>query len=202
VVHEPAAAFALDALDRDEAAEFEQHLEICPDCEDELARLRVAAAALAFAVDQPFPRPELRLRVVDLGAPAISLRRRRPQLVAAAVVLAACAAIAIVVHPWDGERSLGGLHRYSAQGASATLLVDRSGDAVLAIRRLPPPPPGKAYEMWVITGGRAVPAGWVDGALTALTRPVPRGSAVAVSAEPPTGSPHPTGPLLLRAETA
>jgi hypothetical protein len=202
VVHELAAGFALDALDHHEAAEFEQHLAICPDCEDELARLGIAAVALAFAVDQPVPRPELRLRVLDTGAPIIPLhRRRRPQLVAAAAVLAACAAIAIVIRPWDDGRSIGGMRRYSAQGARATLLVDRSGGAVLSVRRLPPPPPGKAYEVWVIVGGNPVPAGWIHGSLAALTRPVPPGAAVAVSAEPRTGSRRPTGPLLLRAET-
>jgi anti-sigma-K factor RskA len=202
VVHEPAAAFALDALDRDEAAEFEQHLAICPDCEDELARLRVAAVALAFAIDQPVPRPELRLRVLDTGAPLVPLRsRRRPQLVTVAAALAACVALAIVLRPWDDGRLLGDMRGYEARGAKATLLVDRSGDAVLAVRRLPSPPAGKGYELWVIAGGNPAPAGWVRGPLTALTRPVPRGAAVAVSIEPLAGSRQPTGPLLLRAET-
>jgi anti-sigma-K factor RskA len=203
VVHEPAAAFALDALDRHEAAAFEDHLAICPDCEDELAGLWVAATALAFAVDQPVPRPELRHRVVETGAALIPFRRRRrPQLVATAAALAACAVIAVVLRPWDDGGSYGGMRRYTAQGARATLLVDRSGEAVLAVRRLPPPPTGKAYEIWVIAGGKAIPAGWIRGSLTALTRPLPRGAAVAVSVEPLGGSPKPTGALLLRAETA
>jgi anti-sigma-K factor RskA len=203
VVHEPAAAFALDALDRDEAAEFEQHLAICPNCEDELARLRVAAVALAFAIDQPVPRPELRLRVLDTGAPVVPFRRRRrPQLVTVAAALAACAALAIVLQPWDDGRSLGGMRGYEARGARATLLVDGSGDAVLAVRPLPRPPAGKGYEVWVIAAGdKPIPAGWVRGPLTTLTRPVSRGAAVAVSIEPLAGSRRPTGPLLLRAET-
>ena len=50
MVHEQAAGFALDALDADETAEFERHLAACPACEDEVARLRVAAVALAFAI--------------------------------------------------------------------------------------------------------------------------------------------------------
>jgi anti-sigma-K factor RskA len=202
VVHEQAAGFALDALDPDEAAEFERHLEICPACEDEVAGLRVAAVALAFAVDLPPPRPELRGRVLDAGPLLIPLRRRRrPQLLAAAAILAACAAIAIVVRPWDGGRSLGGMRRYTAEGAEATLLVDRAGGAVLAVRRLPPPPAGKAYEVWVISRGKAAPAGWLRGSLVTLTRPVPAGASVAVSIEPRGGSRRPTGPLLLRAET-
>jgi anti-sigma-K factor RskA len=202
VVHDLAAAFALDALDVGEAGEFEQHLAICPDCEDELARLRVAAVALAFAGELAVPPPGLRERVLDVGAPVIPLRRRRRPQVVAVVAVVAAAAIAIAVRPWDDGRSIGGVERFTAQGARATLLVDRSGDAVLAVRRLPPPPAGKAYEIWVIAGGKAAPAGWVRGTLAALTRPVPPGASVAVSVEPAGGSRQPTGRLLLRAETA
>jgi anti-sigma-K factor RskA len=203
VVHEQAAGFALDALDAEAAAEFERHLAVCPSCEDEVARLRVAAVALAFAVDLAVPRPELRGRVVNVGAAVIPFRRRhRPQLAAAAAVLAACAAIAILVGLWDGGRSLGGMRSYTAEGAKATLLVDREGGAVLAVRHLPPPPAGKAYEVWVIAGGKAIPAGWLRGSLAALNRRVPEGAAVAVSIEPRRGSKQPTGPLLLQAETA
>jgi hypothetical protein len=203
VVHEEAAAFALDALDREETAAFEEHLATCPDCEDELARLQVAAVALAFAVEPMVPRPELRARVLDLGAPVIPFRRRRrPQLMVAAALLAACVVAAVAVQHWDGGRPSGDLRRYTAQGASATLLVDRAGEAVLAVRRLPPAPAGKGYEIWVIVRGRATAAGWLRGSLAPLTRPVPRGATVALSLEPLSGSPKPTGALLLRAETA
>jgi Anti-sigma-K factor rskA, C-terminal/Putative zinc-finger len=201
VVHDLAAGFALDALDRAETLAFEEHLAICPDCEDELARLRVAAVALAFAGELAVPRPSLRERVLDVGTPVIPLRRRRrPQLIAAVAVVAA-AALAMAVRPWDDGRSIGGMKRFTAQGARATLLVDGSGEAVLAVRRLPPPPAGKAYEIWVIADGKAASAGWVRGNLAALTRPVPPGASVAVSVEPAVGSPQPTGPLVLRAET-
>jgi len=201
VVHEQAAGFALDALDPDEAAEFERHLAICPACEDELAGLRVAAAALAFAVESAVPRSGLRGRVVANGAPVIPLpRRKRPQLVAAVAVLAACVAIA-VARPWGDGGSLGGVRQYTAEGARATLLVDRAGSAVLSVRHLPPPPAGKAYEVWVVARGRAVSAGRLRGPSTALTRPVPTGASVAVSIEPRSGSLRPTGPMLLRMET-
>jgi hypothetical protein len=93
------------------------------------------------------------------------------------------------------------MRRYAAEGAKATLLVGRSGEAVLAIPGLPPPYAGTAYEAWVIVGGRAKPAGVARGSLVALTRPVPPGATVAVSIEPSSGSPRPTGPLLLRART-
>ena len=147
MVHEQAAGFALDALDAEDTAEFERHLAICPDCEEELARLQVAAAALAFAIDLPVPRAELRLRVLETGAPVIPLRRRRrPQLVAATALAAACIAAVVLARPWDGGSSIGGLQRYTAQGAKATLLVGPSGEAVLSVGHLPPPPEiGRAH---------------------------------------------------------
>jgi len=44
--HEDVAAYALDALDGDEAAAVEAHLATCPACRDELDDLRAALAAL------------------------------------------------------------------------------------------------------------------------------------------------------------
>ena len=203
MVHEEAAAFALDALDHEEAEAFERHLGNCPDCEGELDELRFAAAALAFAVEPPVPSRSLRLRVLDTGAQVIPLpRRRRPRLLRATMVAAAaCAVVVAAVRPWETGDSQVGFRRYAAKGANATLLVSRSGEAVLAARRLPPLASGTVYELWVIADGRARPAGLFRGSLATLTRPVPQGATVAVSVEPAGGSSRPTGPLLLRAET-
>jgi hypothetical protein len=35
----------------------------------------------------------------------------------------------------------------------------RTSDVLLIASRLPPPPPGKTYEMWIISGGKPAPAG-------------------------------------------
>ena len=191
MVHEQAAAFALDALDPDETAEFERHLVTCPACEDALQPLRFVAAALAFAGDLPAPRPELRVRVLDVGAVVIPLhRRRRGQLLSAGAVAAACLALLAVLQPWSGT------------GASATVIVGSSHAAVLVVRHLRSLPAGKAYEAWVVDRGRIVPAGLLHGSMTPLTRPVPAGAAVLVSVEPARGSLRPTGPVVLKAETA
>jgi anti-sigma-K factor RskA len=202
VVHEEAAAFALDALDSEEAEVFERHLGRCPGCEHGLEDLRFAAAALAFALESPAPSASLRLRVLDTGAQVTPLpRRRRTSLLAVATVAATCAVAFAAARPWETSDPQVGFRRYSATGANATLLVGRSGEAVLAVRRLPPPATGTVYELWVIDGGRAQPAGLFRGPLATLTRRVPAGATVAVSLEPAGGSPRPTGPLLLRAET-
>ena len=211
--HEQVAGFVLDALDREEVRAFERHLVICPDCEDELEPLRLAAVALAFAGELPRPRPELRLRVLDVGGVVLPFRRRaRLPVFSALAVAAACAAVALRLQAGDGgpsdaeTRALAvlkaeGTRAFPARGADATLLVGLHGEAVLVLRRLPDAAAGTTYELWILQGGRAEPAGFAGGRLAVLDRRVPRGASVAVSLEPRGGSARPTGPLLLRAET-
>ena len=64
-LHDYTAAYALDALGRDEAARYEEHLATCQECQEQLARLGGAAGALAFAVESPAPPPALRSRILD-----------------------------------------------------------------------------------------------------------------------------------------
>ena len=191
MVHDQAAAFALDALEPDESSEFERHLTDCPACEDGLEPLRFVAAALAFAGELPEPRAQLRLRVLDVGAPVIPLHRRyRGQLLSAAAVAAVCLVLTALLQPWR------------ATEARATLVVSSSREAVLVLRHLAPAPAGRAYEAWIVDHGRVAPAGLVRGSVLPLTRRVPAGAAVLVSLEPAGGSSQPTGPVVLKAETA
>jgi Anti-sigma-K factor rskA, C-terminal/Putative zinc-finger len=190
VVHEQAAGFVLDALDADEAENFERHLRLCPACEDELEALRVAAAALAFAGELPPPRPALRRRVLAVDASALRIRRRWTAPLVSAAALAACAALVIGLSRQPRPAALG-----------LSLLVDARG-ATLVTRGLPPAPMGKVYGIWFTRGDFATPAGFLHGRTTRLERPVPPGAGVAVTLEPAGGSRGPTGPLLLRTETA
>ncbi len=176
MVHEQAAAFVLDALDSEEAREFEQHLRVCPDCEEELDRLRVAAAALAFAGELPPPRATLRRRVLSTDAIVLRFPRHARAPVFSAVALAACVALVLSLTPTAPRR-----HRLVLQ--------------------LPAAPAGKVYEIWFVRRGRAVPAGLARGGRTEV-EDVPPGAAVAVTLERRGGSQRPTGPLLLRTETA
>jgi hypothetical protein len=204
VVHDLAAGFALDALDAREAEDFVRHLRICPDCEDQLERLRPVAVALAFAGDLPHPRPDLRRRVLDVpGGVVVPLRRRWMRPLAAAGAVAAAAAIAVGLHVRGGPVGAAGMQAYPARGAGGgSLLVGRSGEAVLLVHGLPARTPGSAYELWVVRGGVPEPAGFVRGAIGVLTRRLSPGASVAVSLEPAGGSRRPTGPLLVRVETA
>jgi hypothetical protein len=190
--HDLAAGFALDALDPDESSAFEDHLPGCPRCEDEVEPLRFVAAALAFAGPIPPPRPALRLRVLEVGAPVIPLHRRfRVQLLSAAAVATMWLGLATVFHPWGG----------GAQ-AAGSVMVSPTGEAVLVVHHLKPAPAGKVYEAWIVDHGRIAPAGVLDGSVFPLTRRVPRGAGVLVSLEPAGGSPQPTGTVVLKAETA
>jgi anti-sigma-K factor RskA len=188
-VHEQAAAFVLDALDSEEAREFEQHLRHCPDCEEQLEPLRVAATALAFAGELPRPRPELRRRVLATDPIVLPFRGRWSPPLLSAVALAACAALVL------------GLNR-QGQAPGVSLVLGENGHVMLVAQGLPSPPPGKVYEIWITQGDQATPAGFLRGRRAELTRPVLPGTRVAVTVEPSGGSRRPTGPLLLETETA
>ncbi|MFG2518066.1 anti-sigma factor domain-containing protein [Streptomyces sp. NPDC048527] len=57
--HTFAGAYALDALDADERAAFEEHMAACPDCRQEVAEFTAAAGRLALASGVS-PPPELK----------------------------------------------------------------------------------------------------------------------------------------------
>jgi anti-sigma-K factor RskA len=73
--HDLAAAYALDALDAGERAEYEVHLAGCEQCRAEVAELRETAAQLAETVSGE-PPSGLRHRVLTqvAGTPQVSIR--------------------------------------------------------------------------------------------------------------------------------
>jgi anti-sigma-K factor RskA len=110
-VHALSGAYAVDALDAEERAEFERHLAACTACQAEVASLRETSALLAGDVETD-PPAALRDRVLagistvrplppetpapETPAPETTVRRLRPRLrrlptllVAAAVLLVA-----------------------------------------------------------------------------------------------------------------
>jgi anti-sigma factor RsiW len=67
-LHDLTAAYALDALDDEDARAYEAHLARCERCRDELSSFSETASALAYAVDAPVPPPELRARIIQQAA--------------------------------------------------------------------------------------------------------------------------------------
>jgi anti-sigma factor RsiW len=212
LIHDQLAAYALDALDDSERRRFEEHLADCGRCSDELESLRDAAAALAYVPEGPAPPPALRERLLERAheesaSKVVPLRRRRAlPAVAAVAVIAAAAAIVLAV--WASGLSssldtknaaLGVLSNPASKrvslGTASQVVVAPDGRAVV-VSGLSHAPAGKAYELWVIAGKTARPAGIFSkgtrGAPVLLTRRVPKGSQVGLSIERAGGAAHPT----------
>ena len=189
-VHELSAAYALDALDADEAEAFEVHLAQCERCRTELAALSEAAVALAWAVEAPRPPAGLRGSILEAAAAervnVVSLPSRRPwalRATAAVAAVAACAAIGLGVwaatlsHSLSSERAKQAsaatavqiladpaTRRVALNGRSGVVAVDPAGRGVLVVQRLPRAVSGKTYEAWVIpAGGKPKSAGLFRG---------------------------------------
>jgi anti-sigma factor RsiW len=229
-VRELTAAYALDALDRADERELEEHLARCPECREELASFREAAAMLAHDVDAPSPPAALRGRILEQARserPNVVPMRRRWALPAAATLAAAAASAAIGLGVWaaslsgrldderdalsDQERLVAVLgdtdaRRIAVEGHDGTLVRAASGEAALLVSNLDPAPGGKTYEAWVIKDGKPLPAGLFNshGTRTAilLRRPVPVGATVAVTLERERGVETPTGEPIFSARAA
>ena len=174
-MHDLTAAYALDALDFDEARRYEDHLATCDICREELAQLSGAAGALAFAVESPVPPETLRLRILEAArAERPNVVPLRPRWIAATTAVAAVAAVAAIgfgiwatslSNSLDRERSArqkverlladpSATTRPISGKAGGTLVVSSSGEAALVVSRLAHAPAGKTYEAWVIANGK------------------------------------------------
>lgn len=180
-IHELTAAYALDALDPEERAEYEAHLQGCRRCQEELASFWTTTEALAVAASGPEPGPALRDRILaeirseppQNVVPLEPRRRRAVPALAAAAAIAAGVALAIGLWAADLSGQLdetrAALDRQRAAaavladpdsrsislqpGGRGRLVVDPEGRAVLVVDQLGPAPAGKTYEMWVVSHG-------------------------------------------------
>jgi anti-sigma factor RsiW len=189
-IHELTAGYALDALDPDERAAYEEHLAGCTSCQEELSAFLETTDALAVAATGPAPAAELRGRILDAAraeppvvVPIEAARRRRlaPVLGVAAAV---AAVVAIALGVWaahlsneldktrsalDGQRSAAAVladpsaRKVSLSSGDGKLVVDGAGRAALVVEGLGAAPAGKTYETWIIAGGNATPAGTFTG---------------------------------------
>jgi hypothetical protein len=213
-LHELSALYALDVLDPDERARFEEHLAECERCSNELASLRDAASGLGF-VEGPPPPAVLRASILAAARAEpsnvvpLAPRRSRATAIAAAIAVAA-SVVAVGLGIWAAT-----LHHSLAQERSATsvlsdpkarrlpvpgkpgaLVVAPNGDAVLTVS-LPSPPSGKTYEAWVADKDVHA-AGTFSGGLVKLTTRVAPGNQVMVTLERNGGVDAPTGAPILR----
>ena len=225
-MHDLTAAYALDALDREETLDFEEHLATCERCRRELAELSVAASALAFAAESPLPPAQLRSRILTAAraerSNVVPFRSRWTTPVTAVAAVAAIAAIGLGIWSVTLSRSLdrernarsrletlvssptASIVRVTGK-ASGTLLVTRTGNAMLIVSKLPAAPKGRIYEAWVIKNNKPVRAGTFPGGgntiFIPLERDVPRGAVVAVTLERKPGATSPHGAILLHSRS-
>ena len=217
-LHDLTPGYALDALDVDDRASYEEHLATCDRCREELQGFWQVSGALAHAAGGPMPPASLRGRILEQArserSNVVPLRPRRilvPTLSSVAAV-AAVAAIALGLWATSLSRDLDRAESVSAvlthpdartfesDGGAAALVVAPSGDAALVVRKLAPAPEGKDYEIWVFEDGTPRRAGLFERPGAALlTRPVEPGQMVAVTLEPDGGLDAPSGSPVLTA---
>lgn len=218
-IHALSGAYAVDALDEIERAEFEKHLAVCSTCRAEVGELQEAAAMIAETVEVA-PPTALRARVLDQIStvrplpPVISLRTRRRRwftgmLVAAVAVIATSVGI---TQPWvdDAPAELSAVDRVLSAsdvrsvstdlpaGGTVTLYVSEELDQVAMVADdLPPLPENRVYEVWLANSeGSMEPAGLVpqglsDGSMV-LEGSADGATGAGITIEPAGGSPEPT----------
>jgi anti-sigma-K factor RskA len=223
-IHSLSGAYAVDALDDIERAAFERHLTECAECRAEVASLREAAGLLG-ETEATEPPAALRDRVLagistvrplpPVVAPPAPRRHGRKlrlaSLAAAAAVIAALGVGGAVWHPWTDQHSdsqnvadavFSATDARSSKldfdnGASATVVhSDTVGRAVLVTRKMPPPPSGKVYQLWLQQPGQGMVSAGVMPAKSDQTVILKGDAATATAAgitvEPEGGSPKPT----------
>jgi anti-sigma-K factor RskA len=199
-LHDLTAAYALDALDPDEAEAYERHLGQCEECREQLAALSESATALAFGAVSPAPPAGLRESILDAAAAeranVVPLLRRRwaARGLAVAAAAAACVVVGFVVAAMQSNRT-----------RTFTLVLGPQRTATLHITGLGAAPSGKTYEAWEIPVGAAPrPAGLFPGggaATVHLHGAVPQHATVAVTVERAGGARAPTTAPIFSAQT-
>ncbi len=185
-IHALSGAYAVDALDDDERARFEQHLAECAECRSEVASLREAASLLAETTATA-PPAGLRDKVLTSittvrplppepgEAPVVSLssrrRRRTTAWLAAAAAVIAIGGGGVVWQQTHDEspsrveqlQAAGDVQRFSlpvGDGGSATVYrSEHLNEAAIVTKGMPAPPAGKEYVLWLQHGSTMTQAG-------------------------------------------
>jgi hypothetical protein len=190
---------------------LERHVAGCPECEEELRRLRPAVQVLPETVERVEAPAALRARLTEQvrseaegsqAAPAarLSARRRfglRPlaALATLALVLAAIGGYAIRDSGSGGARTTT-VHTGHSPGVTAEM-VSEGETGTLRLANLHQLPAGKVLQAWVQRGKQVVSAKALfvpnsDGTATATIDGMNGVSTVMVTAEPRGGSAQPT----------
>lgn len=220
-LHSLIAPYALDALEREERARFEAHLDQCPECQSELEGFMATAVRLGDSVAHT-PPAALRDRlmseivktpqerpVVTALAQRRGLRRTLPRLAAAAAVLIGAVGIgsAVVEHQNANEVKDRNVVMSTVIGAPDVTTVAKSFDAggrvklyasasadaaVIIAKDLPTPADGQVYQVWLVDDEGMHSHGYFKNSGQMIMEGVSKASRIAVTVEPSGGSKQPT----------
>jgi anti-sigma-K factor RskA len=211
---EDLAAFMLGALERDEAAEFERHLEGCERCREEMSWLEPAVQTLPEAVERQEPPRALRAALMAevrddvrkaTARPTPARRRRRllkPAMGFAVIALLVAGVVGYEVGN-GGSDSGGGASTLERQVGSLSVKMVQEGDSgTLQLSGVHQLPPDKVLEAWVERDGEveAVPALFVpdrNGQAETRIADMNGVGTVMVTEEPQGGSEAPTGEPIM-----
>jgi anti-sigma factor RsiW len=214
-----ATAYALDAVSDTERADIERRLTEAPAetaaafrAEVRAVREAMATASSATALQPPPGLRRRSLAVASAGHPS-RFRWRTGILAAAAAVVVAAGAFGagLAVRPASQQTtaeqvlSADDVRTTTAElrtGGTATFVYSRGErSGVLVMNNVAPPPPGRVYQMWLMTDQGPQSAG-VMGRITPSTTAVVRNlgdsTALAFTVEPDGGSQQPTGEMMAR----
>ena len=208
---EDAAAYAIGALEPDEADEFERHLAGCERCRRDLRWLAPAVSTLGESVERLEPPASLRGELMtavreEAARPSPERTRRfggfmlRPAIGLAAVAL--IVAVGLVAYDAGGGGSTT-VTTHSIPGGDVQATLERSGDSgMLELTGLRQLPPSEVYQAWVQRDGRLEPSSPIaprrNGTASAAIPQNLNGAArVLVTVEPRGGSPQPTSAPLV-----
>jgi anti-sigma-K factor RskA len=176
-----AGAYVLYALEDDEAADFATHLSTCAACRKEVADLQVVVDTLPLAAPVEMPSAALRSRIMTVveseaqllraagpkaDAPPTRRRERRglggrlaalrplPAASLATVLIALGIGGGILIDRSGAPDTKTMSATIAAAGASGKLHIT-NGHIELALSKMPPPPKGRVYQVWLKRDGGA-----------------------------------------------
>jgi anti-sigma factor RsiW len=181
------AAYALGALDAEEARAVAAHLPTCVECQAEYDALRPVVTMVGNAVGTELaPSPQLKARI--MREVRVQQTRRAPGFAwLAYAIAAACLALAI------------GLGTIVLQQRQTISTLARAHSIYVVAHGLPALPPGKVYQAWTLAKGATRMAPSVTflpdrsgNAQVAVPADPATTAATAISVEPVGGSKQPT----------
>lgn len=212
---EDLAAYMLGALERDEAADLERHLEGCERCQEEMRWLEPAVQLLPESVERAEPPPQLRQTLMaevrdDVREaktrPAPGRGRRwllKPAAGFAVVALLVAGVVGYEVGKDGSGSDNGGASTLERQVGPLTVKMVQEGDGgTLHLSGVSQLPPDKVLEAWVERDGKveAVPALFVpdrNGQAETRITDMNGVETVMVTEEPRGGSETPTGEPIM-----